>query len=192
MPGVPGMKTLKTRFGDELEGLRNKGQERMRRRKTTPARDAGKPWERWKLRRASVQRGMQYFLGEYGLLSDENPWGCGRVSSEARRKHREGIARWRAWRSSTAGKSSGEQKPHERQRHETRPQGRAKINPSRVCERPRREGCPVGTGQRSLGSDRFAGPRTLKGRRTSREEPEGAIGSLLSWRAWRRHRPGSL
>lgn len=34
-------------------------------------------------------------------------------------------------------------KPHERQRHETRPQGLVRIKPSRVWERPKREGVRV-------------------------------------------------
>lgn len=34
-------------------------------------------------------------------------------------------------------------KPQERQRHETRPQGSARMKPSRVCKRPKREGVQV-------------------------------------------------
>lgn len=129
---------------------------------------------------------MQYFLGEYGLRADENPWGCGRVSSEARRKHREGIAGRRVQRSPTAGKSSGGQKPHERQRHETRPQGRAKRKPSRVCKRPRREGCPGGTGHRSFEfqpirwSSNAVGAENLKGGARGRDRQLAAVKSLTA------------
>ena len=103
------------------------------------------------------------------MRADVNPWGCGRVSSEARRKHREGAAGRRVRRGPCAGKSSVGQKPHERQRHETRPQGRAKRKPSRVCKRPRREGCPGGTGQWSFAlqpirwSSNAEGAENLKG-----------------------------
>lgn len=72
-------------------------------------------------------------------------------------------------------------KPHERKRDETSPHGSERIKPSRVCERPKRDGAPGGTGAiaDSPGLD------TLEGRRTSRE-----AGSQISISG--RRRDGSL
>jgi len=174
------MKTLKTDFEDELERLRSEGHERMRRRKTAPARNA-------------ACRGSDESSGEHRFSE-----GCNTSSVNTdccRTKTPGGAAGSLRRHGGNTGRGSPGDEPGG-----VRPQGKAleSRNPMSVSgmkqgRRDERRENPRGSAKGRGGkvvrvepgigassSNRFAGLRTLKGRRTSREEPEGAIGSLLS------------
>lgn len=127
------------------------------------------------LKRASTPHGLQHARGGARTSGGQNALG----TRPSRRKA--SFERWTVDRRNVERVSPGDEpgravrkgkalkrrKPQERQRHETRPQGRARTKPSRTCERSKGEGARVEPGNAPTRRSSNA-----EGEETSWEEPE--------------------